>query len=159
MNEGFCGPCKKSQKKKEITFMVKIQYKSVKVPLVRILKSSAQDTASLIFRDVIRMHVLTTHVTQFLSLALKYMCENNIDCSSFNKDAIQVAFEMLSYPTPDAYPVYSDQWKDQWRVHFASRMSTYLDTVPGRTIAVAAEGQGMPLNFNNLSYHRGYAVT
>jgi hypothetical protein len=141
--------------------MVKLrfQYKSVKVPLDRILKSSAQDVASLIFRDVIRMHVLTTHVTQFLSLALKYMCENNIDCSSFEKNAIQVAFEMLSSSTLEAYPAYSDQSKDQWRVHFASRLPSYLDTVPGRTIAVQGQDQGMHPNFNNLSYHRGYAVT
>ncbi len=135
---------------------INVQYKSVKVPLARVLKPSTQDaTASLIFRDVVRMHVLTTHTTQFLSLTLKYMCENNIDCTSFDKTAIQVAFEILSSSTPEAYPVYSDQGKDMWRAHFASRVSSYLDTVPGRTIAV----QGMCINFKNLSYHRGYAVT
>ncbi len=50
------------------------------------LKLSTQDaTASLIFRDVVRMHVLTTHTTQFLSLTLKYMCENNIDCKRLTR--------------------------------------------------------------------------
>ncbi len=86
---------------------INVQYKSVKVPLNSFgtRKPSTQDsTASLIFRDVVRMHVLTTHTTQFLSLTLKYMCENNIDCTSFDKTAIQVAFEMLSSSTPEAYP-------------------------------------------------------
>ncbi len=42
-----------------------------------------------------------------------------------------------------------------WRAHFASRVSSYLDTVP-RAYNCGSRYVYQP---NKLSYHRGYAVT
>ena len=102
-----------------------------------------------LFHDVLRCHILYIHVSSFLNHALKLLCEQNVDVSSFGLNAIQLVFSIFCAPNPEAYTARNPTAiKREWLERFLPLVPGYMSTVPNRSICI----DGIT-DFNGLSFH------